>query len=75
MYKINTRDKVRVLKLGETVWLDGKIVQVANVPCFKCCFFKLGFGKSLCTMSFPCNELVGINNLYRFAFIEIKGGV
>jgi len=71
MYKINTRDKVRVLKLGETVWLDGKIVQVANVPCFKCCFFKLGF----CTMSFPCDELVGKYNLYRFAFIEIKGGV
>ena len=75
MYKINTRDKVRVLKLGETVWLDGKIVQVANIPCFHCCFFKLRGSSGSCTMSFPCDELVGINNLYKFAFIEIKGGV
>lgn len=75
MYKINTRDKVRVLKLGEVVWLDGKIVQVANVPCFECCFFKFRRNSGLCKMSFSCEEIIGKGNLYKRAFIEIKGGV
>lgn len=73
MYRINTRDKIRILKLGEVVWLDGKIVQVANVPCFTCCFFKPG--SNSCTMSFPCDEIIGKDNLYKHAFVEIKGGV
>lgn len=75
IYRIRTRDDIRVLKLGETVWLDGKIVKLADTPCFKCCFFKLGIGSGRCTMSFPCDELVGKNNLYKLAFVEIKGGL
>ena len=38
-YIIRTRDDIRVLKIGETVWLDGRVVKLADIPCFKCCFF------------------------------------
>ena len=74
-YIIRTRDDIRVLKLGETVWLDGRIVKLADIPCFKCCFFKIRLNSGSCVMSFSCSELVGKDNLFKLAFVEIKGGV
>lgn len=77
IYRIHTQDDVRLIKLGEVVWLDGKFVQLKEAPCFKCCFFKIrGHNSGQCTMSFSCEKLVGKDTLFHYSFEEVmKGGI